>query len=135
MLERGRGAILNVVTAGARGALPLFAGYAASKGALWAWSEALAHELAGTGVTVTAFLPPHMPTATQRRLGRTALAHYAIGGGDTSTVPPRAVATAAVRALEKGTPSVVPWRTRWALALNALAPRIVARRVRRALRR
>jgi selenocysteine lyase/cysteine desulfurase/short-subunit dehydrogenase len=134
MLERGQGGILNVVTSGARDALPLFAGYAASKGALWAWSEALARELDGTGVRVTTFLPRHMPTATRQRLGRTALAHYALGERDARAVPARAVAAAAVRALERGRHTVVPWRARWTLAFNALVPELVTRRVRRVWR-
>lgn len=131
MLARGRGAVLDVVTSGARNALPLFSAYAASKGALWAWSEALGRELDGTGVSVTTFVPPHMDTATHRQLGRRALADYDVAGGKDETTPVAIVAARALAAVRAGRPLVAPWSTRWALALNALTPARVAAAVRR----
>src|SRR5262249_18341685 len=79
MLARAHGNVINVVTSGARNALPLFSSYAASKAALWSWSEALSRELEGSGVSVLAFVPPHMDTATRRQLGRRAIGFYAVG--------------------------------------------------------
>jgi selenocysteine lyase/cysteine desulfurase/short-subunit dehydrogenase len=129
MLERGRGAVLNVVTSGARCALPLFSEYAASKGALWAFSESLQRELAGTGVTVTTFVPPHMETATRRRLGRKALSYFRLD----KTVAPAAsaahVGEKAVAALAAGRATVVPFNTRLQSALNALFPGLVTKRI------
>ena len=138
MLERGRGALLNVATTGARNSLPLFSAYAASKAALWAWSEALGRELHGTGVTVTTFVPPHMDTATRRQLGRRAVGYYDVadageaeghrpGQGDRLAV----VARDAIEAAAAGRATRLPAGTRWQLALNALAPERVAARIRK----
>lgn len=131
MLERGRGGVLNVVTSGARNALPLFSAYSASKAALWAWSESLGRELAGTGVTVTTFLPSHMDTATRRQLGRRALAWYDIGTQSERTEPVSAVAERALAALAEGRRLEAPASVRWTQALNAVAPARVARRIAR----
>jgi cysteine desulfurase/selenocysteine lyase len=127
MLARGRGAILNMATAGARNALPLFTSYASSKAALWAWSEALGRELDGSGVTVTTFIPPHMDTSTRRQLGRRALAYYDLSGEDAdkregglerlADVARRALAAAAA-----GRPLELSSRARWEVALNAVLP-------------
>lgn len=62
MLARGSGKILNVASTAAFVPGPLMAGYFASKAYLLSFSEALATETAGTGVTVTALCPG--PTAT-----------------------------------------------------------------------
>ncbi len=127
--ERGRGAVLNVATTGARNALPLFSAYAASKAALWAWSEALGRELAGTGVTVTTFVPPHMDTATRRQLGRRALGRYDTAGAQDATTPVDEVAREALDAAREGRATAVRWGVRWQHAMDALAPSVVARQV------
>jgi short-subunit dehydrogenase len=57
MVERGRGAILNVASTAAFQPLPRQATYGASKAFVLAFSEALASDLKGTGVTVTALCP------------------------------------------------------------------------------
>jgi short-subunit dehydrogenase len=62
MIARGDGRILNISSVAAFSPIPWFAVYAASKAFVLSFSEALAHELAGTGVTVTAFCPGPMPT-------------------------------------------------------------------------
>ena len=134
MLARRRGHVLNVVTSGARNAMPLFSTYAATKGALWAWSEALARELAATGVVVTTFLPPHMETATRRNLGRAALAHYDLRASAAAAEPPEPVAERALAALLAGASVVTPRGARFEIALNALAPAIVTHRVLRTFR-
>lgn len=134
MLARGRGAILNVVASGGRCAFPLFSTYAASKGALWSWSESLARELARTGVTVTTFLPPHMETATRRHLGRSALAHYDVPKGEARAADPRAVAERAVAAALGGRAFDAPWGARVQVAADALAPALVTRRILRSWR-
>lgn len=55
MLERGSGRILNVGSIGAFIPMPSMAVYAGTKAFLLSLTEALSEELAGTGVTVTAF--------------------------------------------------------------------------------
>jgi uncharacterized protein len=54
MVKRGRGRILNMASIGSYMPGPLMAGYFASKAYVLSLSEALANELHGTGVTVTA---------------------------------------------------------------------------------
>ena len=62
MIERQRGGILNVASTAAFQPGPGMAVYYATKAYVLSFSEALAEELAGTGVTVTASCPG--PTAT-----------------------------------------------------------------------
>jgi len=57
MVRRGHGRVLNVVSVAAFEPGPLMAVYHASKAFLLSFSEALADELAGSGVTVTALCP------------------------------------------------------------------------------
>lgn len=138
MLSRRRGAILNIATTGARNALPLFSAYAASKAALWAWSEALGRELGGTGVTATTFVPPHMDTATRRQLGRRAVGYYDVAdAGEAEGHRPgqddrlAGVADDALAAAAAGRATRLPRGLRWQIALNALAPDRVGARVRK----
>lgn len=56
-LAHGGGSILNVSSIHAHGGLPRHAAYAATKGALNAWTRALAVELAAHGVRVNAIAP------------------------------------------------------------------------------
>jgi short-subunit dehydrogenase len=63
MVARGRGRVLNVASTAAFQPGPLMAGYYASKAYVLSLSEALAHELRGTGVTVTCLCPG--PTRTE----------------------------------------------------------------------
>ena len=62
MIARGRGRILNVASTAAFVPGPYMAGYYASKAYVLSFSDALAHELRGTGVTVTTLAPG--PTRT-----------------------------------------------------------------------
>jgi short-subunit dehydrogenase len=62
MIERGRGAILNVASTAGMQPMPYSAGYSAGKAYALTFSEALHHEVRGLGVTVTALAPG--PVAT-----------------------------------------------------------------------
>ena len=62
MLERGRGHIVNIASLAGRFAMPGAAVYGATKHGVVAFSEALYHELAGTGVLVTSVNPAFSPT-------------------------------------------------------------------------
>ena len=57
MLARGRGAILNVASTGGFQPMPKSATYGATKAFVLSHSEAIHHELRGTGVTLTAVCP------------------------------------------------------------------------------
>ena len=69
MLARHRGRILNVASTAAFQPGPLMAVYYASKAYVLHFSEALANELHGTGVTVTALCPGPTRTGFQARAG------------------------------------------------------------------
>lgn len=69
MLERRRGRILNVASTAAFQPGPLMAVYYATKAYVLSFSEALANETAGTGVTVTALCPGMTRTEFQQRAG------------------------------------------------------------------
>jgi short-subunit dehydrogenase len=69
MLKRGRGRILNVASTAAFQPGPFMACYFASKAYVLSFTEALAEELSGTGVTVTAFCPGPTRTQFQKRSG------------------------------------------------------------------
>lgn len=62
MVERRRGAVLNVASTAAFQPLPMQAGYAATKAFVLSFSEALHAELRGTGVAVTALCPGPVDT-------------------------------------------------------------------------
>jgi short-subunit dehydrogenase len=83
MVKRGHGRVLNIASTAAFVPGPFMATYYASKAFVVSHSEALAYELRGTGVTVTA----HCPGATQTEFARTA-------GNDTSVLFKLAVADA-----------------------------------------
>jgi uncharacterized protein len=62
MVERGRGAILNVASTAGMQPMPYSAGYSAAKAYVLTFSEALHQELRGHGVTVTALAPGPVET-------------------------------------------------------------------------
>ena len=69
MVQRGHGRILNVASTGAFQPGPLMAVYYATKAYVLSFSEALASELANTGVTVTCLCPGPTRTEFQERAG------------------------------------------------------------------
>jgi short-subunit dehydrogenase len=62
MVDRGRGAVLNVSSTAGMQPLPYSAGYSAAKAYVLTFSEALHHELKRHGVTVTALAPGPVTT-------------------------------------------------------------------------
>lgn len=69
MLARGEGKILNLASTAAFQAGPLMALYYASKAFVLSFSEAIADELRGSGVTVTALCPGPTSTGFQKQSG------------------------------------------------------------------
>ena len=63
MIERGWGAVVNVSSDAARAPEPKQGAYAASKAAISAFSESVAHEVATKGVHVHVLYPAWVPTA------------------------------------------------------------------------
>jgi short-subunit dehydrogenase len=103
MLARKQGRILNVGSTGSFAPGPLMAAYAATKAYVLSFTEALAEELRGTGVSATALCPGVTPTGFQERaqVGQMALAQYGV-------VSAERVAAAGYRALMRGQRVVVP---------------------------
>jgi len=103
MIQRGRGKILNVASTAAFQPGPLMAVYYASKAYVLSFSEAVANELRGSGVSVTALCPGPTTTDFQRRAGieRTRLMRGRIMDAET-------VARAGYRGLLSGRTVVVP---------------------------
>ena len=63
MLQRRAGIVVNVSSDSARAPEPRDGGYAASKAAVSAFTESVAHEIAGCGVHVHVLYPAWVPTA------------------------------------------------------------------------
>ena len=69
MIERRQGKIMNVASTAAFQPGPLMAVYYATKAYVLSFSEALANEVAGTGVVVSCFCPGATETGFQKRAG------------------------------------------------------------------
>lgn len=126
MVERDEGVVLNVASAAGFQPGPFMAGYYASKAYLLHLSEALAEEVRGTGVSVTALCPGPIDTEFQGRAGQT----RPVGGSYTST--PEGVASTGYRAAMAGEIVAIPsWRMKLTYYLSRLTPRSLVRRVAR----
>jgi short-subunit dehydrogenase len=107
MVRRGRGAVLNVASTAAFQPLPGQACYAATKAFVLSYSQALAAEVGGSGVTVTALCPGPVQTGFGVRSGLTDQ-EAAAALPKILWVEAGQVARQAVAALEAGRPVVVP---------------------------
>jgi hypothetical protein len=125
MVARRSGAVVNVVSTSAFQPVPYLAVYAASKAFVLSFTEALASELHGTGVTVQALCP-----------GLTASEYHRTAGTDkvlftrTAMMTAPAVVERSLRALDRGTLRVVPgWQNRLVASAQAFVPRSLVRAV------
>ncbi len=103
MVERGHGKILNVASTAAFEPGPGMAVYHATKAYVLSFSEALAEELAGSGVTVTTLCPGPTEAGLQRRAGVEASRVVQIG-----MMSAHDVATAGYEGLLAGKRLVIP---------------------------
>lgn len=131
MLERKRGGVLNVGSVAGFVPGPGMAVYFATKAYVLSFSEALAEELAGTGVTVTALCPG--PTATE--FGRVAR-----GPKERQFKSPKmtaaVVARCGYRAFRRGRVLCVPGlRNHLLIQLVRLTPRALQRKAVKAVNR
>ena len=125
MVARGRGGVINVVSTSAFQPVPFLAVYAASKAFVLSFTEALATELSGTGVTVQALCP-----------GLTESEFHQTAGTDkvlftrTGTMSAPAVAERSLRALERGRLRVIPgWQNRLVAGVQRFLPQALVRGV------
>jgi short-subunit dehydrogenase len=116
MVDRGRGAIINLSSVSAFQPAPYNAGYAAAKAYVLWLSEAVHAEVADSGVTVTAICPGPVPTEFQA----TNDADYMVNRlpGFTHVSAERVVADA-LNAADRGRASVVPGGPQVRLALGS----------------
>lgn len=129
MLERRQGGILNVASTAAFQPGPLMAVYYASKAYVLSFTEALANEVHGSGVTVTALCPGPTVTGFADRAGTTASRLFR-----GPTMDAASVAAAGYEALKQGRAMVIPGARNRFLALGVrLTPRSVVTRVARAM--
>jgi short-subunit dehydrogenase len=120
MLARGRGRILNVGSVAGFQPGPLMAVYYATKAYVNSFSEAIASEVAGTGVTVTCLCPGPTRSGFAAVAGMEATNLFTVG----SVADAGAVAAAGVRAMLRGRPLVVTgFRNRLLLFAERFVPR------------
>ena len=130
MLERKRGRILNVASTAAFQPGPLMAVYYATKAYVLSFSEAIAEELTGTGVTVTALCPGPTATGFQQvaNMGTEALLKLM------RPVSSMEVARAGYRGMMRGKRIVIPGlKNKLGVQSLRVSPRAVAVKIVRAL--
>ncbi len=126
MIEREHGRILNVASTAAFQPGPMMAVYFATKAYVLSFSEAIAEELEGSGVTVTALCPGPTSTGFEKAAAceNSKLFH---------SQPPASagkVAKYAYHSLMKGKVIAVHgWRNRIAVEAVRIAPRRVVRKI------
>lgn len=121
MIERGEGKVLNVASTAGFLPGPFMAVYYASKAYVVSFSQAVAEELRGTGVSVTCFCPGAIDTGFAARAHtQNALLFKAMPVANA-----RAMAKAGYRAMRRGKLVEVPWPpANWVVELAArLTPR------------
>lgn len=129
MLAKRSGKILNVASTAAFQPGPLMAVYYATKAYVLSFSEALANELRGSGVTVTALCPGPTPTGFQRRAGVQS-SRFLSG----HMVDVAAVARLGYEGLMRGRPLVIPGvRNRLLACLVRFVPRQTVIRIVRSI--
>lgn len=105
MLAQGRGRILNVASTAAFQPGPFMATYYASKAYVLSFSEALAEELRGSGVTVTTLCPGPTRTGFQERAG---VDNTWMEGNSMFVMDVEPVARIGYRGMMKGQAVVIP---------------------------
>ena len=130
MLARRNGRVLNIASTAAFVPGPLMAVYYATKAYLLSFSQALANEVAGTGVTVTVLCPGPTHTAFSK-IAKNDQSRLFRGGG---VMDSASVVRIGYKALMKGKATAVAgFKNRWMARSSALVPRSVSAQVARRL--
>jgi short-subunit dehydrogenase len=132
MLERSRGHIVVMSSGAGLRSFPGAAAYSATKAAQRMFAEALRHELAGSGVSLTTVYPSEIATSLHDHQGQGALPAWYRGGEQAA--PAEALAARVVKAVERDSRDLY-WKSsvRGMALLNGLSPRVadaVLRRLR-----
>ncbi len=123
MVARGRGGVLNVASTAAFQPLPGQAGYGAGKSFVLSYSQSLAGELKGTGVSATCLCPGPVDTGFGERAG------FEKSDFDNALPPfmwvsPADVAACGIEALDRGRLYAIPGlANRVAARFSQVAPR------------
>ena len=132
MLIKGRGHIVVMSSGAGLRSFPGAAAYSATKAAQRMFAEALRHELAGSGVSLTTVYPSEIDTSLHDHQGQGALPSWYRGGDQAA--PPTELAKRVVKAVERDSRDLY-WKgsVRGMSLLNGVSPRladIVLRRLR-----
>jgi len=111
MIARKSGRILNVASTAAFQPGPLMAVYFATKAYVLHFSEALANELGGSGITVTCLCPGATSTEFHKRANATGMRLLKMGSMDAGTV-----AEDGYRGLMAGKPVIISGFKNWLVA-------------------
>jgi uncharacterized protein len=122
MVERRRGAVINMSSSAGFQALPYNAGYSAAKAYVLQLSEALHAEVEDQGVTVTAVCPGPVPSGFQESSDA---GYFVARMPKFTSVSPERVAREALAAADRGRISVTPGglQVKAALVPNRRLPR------------
>ena len=124
MRRRGSGAILNVASTAAFQAGPGMGVYFATKAFVLSFTEALHHELRGTGIKVSALCPGPVATEFGEVAGVTSKSFHRLAGDA------RSVCAAGLRALKDNQAIVVPGlQNKLGAQAHRLLPRAALRRI------
>ena len=124
MVERGSGGVIVVASTAGMQPLPYEAVYAASKAFALNFTEALATELKGTGVSCLAVNPGPVPTEWQDVAGWSEMTKAP------GTISAEQVVRESLAAYDRGARSLIPGALfRWGMRAQSIAPRALRLRV------
>lgn len=129
MIERGSGKILNIASIAGFQPGPFMSIYYASKAYVLSFSEAIANEVKGTGVTVTVLCPGITPTGFQSLVAE---GKPALGTSKWLCISAEKVAQFGVKAMQRGKTIAIPGFINRILAnLHRFLPRDTATQIMR----